>query len=236
MSGTDELYGDPQLAAAYARRSTANVANAAYERPAVRALLGDVRNLDVLDGGCASGEHSAWLADCGARVVALDASEAMVALARAQLGPTATVLHADLADPLPFEDRSFDVVLCSLSLHYLADWNSTLREFARILRRGGRLVISTHHPLMTLPMVRDYHAVSTVDDAWSGLAAEPVAVRYYHRPLQRIIGDVLAAGFLLRGLHEPQPTAEADARDAAFTAQLRLRPGFLIVDAERRLQ
>jgi hypothetical protein len=97
-------------------------------------------------------------------------------------------------------------------------------------------VISTHHPFMTLAMVRDYHAVSSVEDAWSGLAAEPVAVTYYHRPLQRIVEDVLAAGFLLRGLHEPQPTAEADTRDAAFTAQLRLRPGFMIVDAERRLQ
>ncbi len=232
MSGARPLYDDPELAAAYARVSAANVANAAYERPAVRALLGDVHGLDVLDAGCAAGEHSAWLAEHGARVVALDASETMVRLARERLGAGARVLHADLANPLDLADASFDLVLSSLTLHYLEDWLPPLREFARVLRPGGRLVLSTHHPFITADVVDGYHAVRIVDDAWSGFAAEPVPVRYFHRPLQKIAGDVLAAGFVLRGLHEPQPTADADARDAAFAARLRTRPGFLIVDAE----
>jgi SAM-dependent methyltransferase len=234
MSGTSRLYDDPELAASYARVSAANVANAAYERPAVRALLGAVRGLDALDAGCAAGEHAAWLADHGARVVALDASETMVRLARERLGPRARVLRADLARPLALADASFDVVLSSLTLHYLEDWAPPLGELARVLRPGGRLVLSTHHPLMTADLVADYHAVCVVDDEWRDFADEPVPVRYYHRPLQRIVADVLGAGFALRGLHEPQPTADAQARDPAFTARLRTRPGFLIVDAETR--
>ncbi|MDB5026528.1 MAG: Methyltransferase type 11 [Candidatus Eremiobacteraeota bacterium] len=232
MSGRSPLYDDPALAAAYARVSASNVANASYERPAVRVLLGEVRALDVLDAGCAAGEHSAWLIAGGARVVALDASETMVRLAQERLGDQARVLCADLAQPLPLDAASFDLVLSSLTLHYVEDWGPPLREFARVLRPGGRLLFSTHHPFMTAGVVDDYHAVRLVDDAWSGFADEPVAVRYYHRPLQRILDDVLAAGFSLRGLHEPRPTGEADARDAAFAAQLRTRPGFLIVDAE----
>jgi SAM-dependent methyltransferase len=234
LSEANRLYDDPVLAAAYARVSAANVANAAYERPAVRALLGAVRGLDVLDAGCAAGEHAAWLVDQGARVVALDASETMVRLARERLGERVRVLHADLARPLPFADASFDVVLSSLTLHYLEDWLAPLRELARVLRPGGRLVVSTHHPFMTADVVANYHAVCLVDDAWDAFADEPVAVRFYHRPLQRIAADVLAAGFVLRGLHEPQPTADAHARDPAVTARLRTRPGFLIVDAESR--
>jgi SAM-dependent methyltransferase len=226
------LYDDPERAAAYARISAANAANAAYERPAVRALLGDVQGLDVLDAGCAAGEHSAWLVEHGARVVALDASEAMVALARERLGERARVLHADLAQPLPFPDASFDRVLSSLTLHYLAEWSDPLREFARVLRPGGRLVFSTHHPFMTAPDVDDYHAVRVVKETWRGFGA-PVEVTFYHRPLGRIVADVLAAGFALRGMHEPQPTAEADARDPALAARFRTGPGFLIVDAER---
>jgi SAM-dependent methyltransferase len=226
------LYDDPELAAAYARVSAANTANAAYERPAVHALLGDVRGLDVLDAGCAAGEHSAWLAERGARVVALDASEAMVRLARERLGERARVLQADLAQPLPFEDASFDLVLSSLTLHYLEDWAPVLRELARVLRPGGRLVFSTHHPYLTVGQVGTYHAVSPVEESWRGFSDEPVSVRFYHRPLERIVGDVLAAGFALRGLHEPQPTDEADARDPELAARFRREPGFLIIDAE----
>lgn len=233
--GMSELYDDRELAASYARVTAANAANAAYERPAVRALLGDVRGLDVLDAGCAAGEHSAWLAEHGARVVAVDGSDAMVRLARERLDRVgcARVLRADLAETLPFPAASFDVVLSSLTLHYLAEWSGPLRELARVLRRGGRLVFSIHHPLMTAAQVDDYHAVSLIEETWSGFAERPVPVRFYHRPLQRVLGDVLGAGFALNGVVEPQPMAEADLRDPRLAARFRTEPGFLIVDAEK---
>jgi len=231
-SGPNPLYDDPALARAYARVTAANVCNAAYERPAVRDVLGDVRGLDVLDAGAAAGEHSAWLAEHGARVVALDASEAMVHIARARLGDAATVLCADLARPLPLADASFDVVLSSLTLHYVEDWLPTLREFARVLRPGARLVVSTHHPALTDDPGADYHAVRLVEEGWDGFGEGPVPMRFYHRPLERIVGDVLAAGFVLRALREPRPSAEADARDPTVAARLRTRPWFLILDAE----
>ena len=231
MSGGSRLYDDPERASAYARISATNAANAAYERPAMRALLGNARDLDVLDAGCADGQHSAWLADRGARVVALDASEAMVRLARERLGERARVLQADLTRPLPLPDASADVILSSLTLHYLEDWNAPLREFSRVLRPGGRLIVSMHHPFMTANDVDDYHAVAMVEETWRGFGT-PVAVRYYHRPLARIVADLLAAGFALRGMHEPQPTGEADARDPQLAQRFRTRPGFLIVEAE----
>jgi SAM-dependent methyltransferase len=232
MSGSNPLYDDPALAAAYARVTAANVYNAAYERPAVQELLGDVRGLDVLDAGAAAGEHSAWLVAHGARVTALDSSEAMVQLARERLGEAATVLHADLAQSLPLADASFDLVLSSLTLHYLEDWLPALRQLARVLRPRGRLVLSTHHPALTDDPNADYHAVRLVEEGWSGFAEGAVPMRFYHRPLERIVGDVLAAGFALRALREPRPSAEADARDPAVAAKLRTRPWFLILDAE----
>ncbi len=232
MSGPNPLYDDPALAASYARVTAANVYNAAYERPAVQELLGDLRGRDVLDAGAAAGEHSAWLVAHGARVVALDASEAMVRLARARLGESAAALRADLAQPLPLADASFDVVLCSLTLHYLEDWLAPLREFARVLRPGGRLVLSTHHPFVTLDLVDDYHALRRVDDAFGSFADEAVPVRYYHRSLERIVADLRTGGFAVRALLEPKPSAEADARDPAVAAKLRTRPWFLLVDAE----
>ena len=232
MNGSNPLYDDPVLAASYARVTASNVCNAAYERPAVRAILGDVGELDVLDAGAAAGEHSAWLITGGARVVALDASESMVRLASARLGDAARVVQADLAQPLPLPDCAFDLVLSSLTLHYVADWLAPLREFRRVLRPGGRLVFSTHHPSATVEPGDDYFAVRPVDDAFGDFAAEKVPVRYYHRPLEKIVDDVLAAGFVLRALREPRPAPEAYRRDPAFAAVLSTRPWFLIVDAE----
>lgn len=225
------LYDDPELAAVYARVTSANTMNAAYERPAVREVLGDVASLDVLDAGCAAGEHAEWLVRSGARVTALDASAAMVRLAAGRLGESAHVVRADLGEPLPFEDGGFDLILSSLTLHYLADWLPALREFARVLRRGGRLVFSTHHPLLTIEDGAEYHTVHLVDDAFTDFAPEPIPVRFYHRSLERIVADVLAAGFTLRALHEPGPSPLTEERDPAMAARLRTRPWFLIVEA-----
>ncbi|MBV9439892.1 MAG: class I SAM-dependent methyltransferase, partial [Candidatus Eremiobacteraeota bacterium] len=98
----------------YARVSASNVWNAAYERPALRALLGEVAGLDVLDAGCAAGEHAERLVEDGARVTALDASDAMVTLTRQRLGERAGVVRADLGEALPFADGAFDRVVSSL--------------------------------------------------------------------------------------------------------------------------
>lgn len=89
-------------------------------------MLGDVEELEVLDAACAGGENAAWLRNHGAHVVALSASTAIT----------------DLARPLPFAKRSFDLVVSSLTLHRLEDWRPALREFARVLRRPGWLVFT----------------------------------------------------------------------------------------------
>jgi hypothetical protein len=46
-----------------------------------------------------------------------------------------------------------------------------------------------------------------------------------------MVADLLAAGFALRGLREPEPTVEMAARNAALAARFRESPGFLILDA-----
>ena len=71
-----------------------------------------------------------------------------------------------------------------------------------------------------------------VDDAFDDFAAEKVPVRYYHRPLEQIVDDVFAAGFVLRALREPRPAPEAERQDPVLAAKLHTRPWFLVVDAE----
>src|SRR5437588_4055464 len=73
------------------------------EGPIVRAAVGDVRGLAVLDLGCGTGRHALWLAEAGARVTAVDFSDGMLAEARRKSGADRVqfVVH-DLHRPLPF--------------------------------------------------------------------------------------------------------------------------------------
>jgi SAM-dependent methyltransferase len=127
------------MGADYVAHVEANPYTALYEAPGLRALLPPVAGLRVLDAGCGGGRTSAWLVEQGAAVVGIDASEELLTLARERL-PAASFVRGDLAEPLPFEDDAFDLVVAGLVMHYLRDWAPPLRELRRALRPGGALV------------------------------------------------------------------------------------------------
>ncbi len=112
------------------------------DRIALAALLGraDGRLLEV---GAGHGRLADEYGRFGA-IVLLDASEALLGAAREQLGsdPRITFVAGD-AFRLPFPPASFDVVVCVRVLHHFADPRPAIREFARVLRPGGVLVLES---------------------------------------------------------------------------------------------
>jgi SAM-dependent methyltransferase len=89
----------------------------------------------VLDAGCGGGWYSEQLIDRGARVVAIDRSARMVALAGKRLAGRARVIHADIVNLRgTFADTSFDLILSSLLLHYVTDLLAAFAECVRVLR------------------------------------------------------------------------------------------------------
>jgi SAM-dependent methyltransferase len=231
MGSTGENSYD-DFAAAYAHDNESNVWNALYERPAALAMLGDVAGLRVLDAGCGAGAHAAALVERGAAVTAVDASLAMVALASERLGDRARVLRADLAEPLPFEVGSFDGVLCSLVLHYLRDWEPSLRELRRVLVPGGRLVISTHHPFMDHALAGggDYFATYEIEEEWIK-AGQRMPVRFWHRPLSAMTASLKETGFALERLDEPAPDPSVREIDPDAWRRLKTEPRFIFFAA-----
>ncbi|ANS64204.1 hypothetical protein SLINC_1980 [Streptomyces lincolnensis] len=96
---------------------------------------------DVLDLGCGTGSLSLLAAEQGHRVTGVDASPAMVNLARAKLaGRDAVFLVGDAAEP-PVGEERFDVVLVRHVLWALPDPGRALRHWWQLVRPGGRLVL-----------------------------------------------------------------------------------------------
>ncbi len=109
--------------------------------------------LPVLDAGTGGGALLPLLAAAGARITAVDRSAAMLARARRLceregIADQVAFRQADVQE-LPLADASFAAVTCTMVLHHVASPAAAVREMARVLRPGGRLVLVafTHHDL-----------------------------------------------------------------------------------------
>lgn len=227
MSAQREFSYDA-IADAYAARVPDAPYNAHYERPAMLALLPPLEGLRVLDAGCGSGIYAELLENRGARVTGVDESAEMIRHARRRLaGRGADLRVADLRAPLPFPDASFDGIVSALVLHYLRDWSGPLAELRRVLRPDGWLAFSTHNPgaeAARLGPAR-YLDVEPVEEVWNRVGR----VRFYRRPLSRIVNDLAAAGFAIERMEEPEPTRAFRELRPDDYARIVRHPDFLFI-------
>jgi ubiquinone/menaquinone biosynthesis C-methylase UbiE len=103
----------------------------------------------VLDVACGTGTIARLAAErvgAAGSVSALDVHGGMLAVARSIPSAHPIKWYETAAESMPLPDESFDVVLCGLSLQFFADKPAALREMRRVLRRGGRVCLSTPVP------------------------------------------------------------------------------------------
>jgi SAM-dependent methyltransferase len=159
-------------------------------------LLGDVRGKTVLDFGCGSGENLVPLVERGARVIGLDISPELIALAQQRVdkaGLEATV-RVGSAYETGLPDESVDVIFSIALIHHL-DIPSVLREMLRILKKSGRVIIQepirfsgAYGGLRTmLPAqddISDYEHPLTREELTAVCAPfKPEGMRYFRLPL-----------------------------------------------------
>lgn len=118
----------------------------AQEERVVRPLLDEMPAGVALDAACGTGRHARHLAARGHAVTGVDASPEMLAVARAKV-PDAGLLLGDLA-ALPLPAASVDFAVCSLALTHCQGLGPPIRELARVVRPGGRIVLSDIHPFV----------------------------------------------------------------------------------------
>jgi len=113
------------------------------QRADLHSLLGLLDDQWIVgDLGCGTGQLSEALAPYVGRVIAVDASRAMLAAARKRLQAVSNVeLRAGTLEALPARDDELDAAILSLVLHYTVEPAEVLAEAARTLRPGGKLLI-----------------------------------------------------------------------------------------------
>lgn len=211
--------------------------NNLYERPYMLKQLGELDGKNVLDLGCASGYYAKYALENGARVTGVDVSQAMLdRLASWLSSPDLRLVRADISQPMPFlESNSFDYVICSLVLHYIRDWGPLLDEIYRVMKKGGRLIISTHHPLATYGILqpRSYFDFELVEDTWGKASGHPFKVRHYIRPLKDVLRPIVRSQFRIISIDELLPDENCRKIAPGEYERLSRKPSFLFFILEK---
>ena len=222
------------IAQAYAEQVDIKPIHVYYERPGTWALLPkQIANLNILDIGCGSGWYAEQLLKAGSNVTAIDASARMVELTKNRLQGKGQVIQADIEKPLDFlGTETFDIILAPLVIHYVKDWMALMHEFARLLKRNGLLIFSTHQPHETFHLFKleNYFTPQLLQDYWPSLQT---TVQFYHHTFYDLTESLYQAGFLIEKMTEPQPQ-DGLKQDPEMYKLITTRPWFLFVRAIKR--
>ena len=195
--------------------------------PAMLQAIGDPRDLDVLDAGCGEGYLSRILARQDATVTGIDFSAKLIEAARRQNLNDKLSVSFDVGsvDDLPYEDETFDLVVCNHLMNDLRDPSRAISEFARVLRQGGRLVILMLHPCFynrhaerdqstNGVLAASYFDVRRIEQNFEvdGLTS-PVANTAWFRPLESSPASSASGGLVIRLRRATAIAARVDQQD-----------------------
>ena len=180
-------------------------------------LCGEVRGADVLDVGCGEGRFCRMLAARGARTLGIDPTKTLIEEARRR--QPGGVFHEALAEALPLADASVDLVVSYVSLVDIPDYRTAIREMARVVRPGGRVVVANLTSFATATTkfwARDedgnklhwtmdnYMTERPARAEWAGMS-----IVNWHRPLSAYLQAFLGQGLALEHFDEPMPKLAA---------------------------
>ncbi|MGG4167909.1 class I SAM-dependent methyltransferase [Rossellomorea vietnamensis] len=215
------------------------------EQPAMKEALPDLKGKRVMDLGCGTGELSKYCIEMGASaVVGVDISEKMITRAlRENKDDNITYICSPIED-LSNQTEPFDLIVSSLAIHYIEDYESLIEKLHTLLKPGGILIYSTEHPVVT--------ARKDMKNWWKNENGERLhwaldhyreegkreqhwyvdGVIKYHRTIPTLVNGLICRGFMLEKMLEPLPTKEGLNLMPDLKNEER-RPSFLIIKSRK---
>ncbi len=172
---------------------------------------------DALDAACGTGRHAAYLLQRGHRVIGVDGSPRM--LDRAKINAPGADLRVGELDRLPVPDDQVDLVVCALALTHLPELEPAFTEFARVLRPGGRLIVTDARGFMIC--ATRYPLVRIAPDGRAGY------IPGWSHPTSTYLNAALGQGFAVLSCEETRyggPAGRSGRPDLAGPARPAARP------------
>ena len=241
----ENKYDDPSFFEAYGNMARSQKGlDDAGEWHALRQLLPDFKGKRVLDLGCGYGWHCRYAAENGAvSVVGIDLSTKMLEKAQSLTTDQRIRYQNTAIDDLEFSPESFDVVLSSLAIHYISDFDGLCKNVHQILSLHGIFVFSAEHPVFTAYGSQDWIYDSDgnkvhwpVDNYFSEGKRKAIflgqEIIKYHRTLDTYVNGLLRNGFNITGFVEPIPEEKMLVQNPDWKEELR-RPMMLIISSTK---
>ncbi|MCD7973200.1 MAG: class I SAM-dependent methyltransferase [Candidatus Azobacteroides sp.] len=242
----ENKYDDPDFFDQYRQMDrSVHGLHGAGEWHILQRLLPDFKGKRVLDLGCGFGWHCRYAVEKGAvSVTGIDISEKMLQEAgKINNLPEISYIRMPVEE-IDYPENTFDVVISSLTFHYIPSFQSVCEKIQQCLTRGGHFVFSVEHPVYTAQGRQEwiYNGKEEkehwpVDNYFQEGKREAVflgkQVIKYHKTLTTYIRTLLLNGFELSDFVEPVPEQNMLDSVAEMKDELR-RPMMLIISAIKK--
>ncbi|HDM05712.1 MAG TPA: class I SAM-dependent methyltransferase [Candidatus Aenigmarchaeota archaeon] len=164
-------------------------------------MLGNIEWKKILDVGCGSGFDSIRFAKSGAEVVGIDISKKMLKLAKKRCKKVKIKFYIRDMENTGFPSESFDIVTAIFVVAYKKNLRKVLKEFFRVLKPGGKLLLVESHPIRK--MIKYTGNYFETGKHWEVFRR---GMRFgYYRKVEDFINTAISVGFKLNRMEEPKP-------------------------------
>ena len=186
----------------------------------VRRKAPDLYECDVLELGPGTGKNTSWIAKRARSVIGLDASEGMLAIARARVeadgvADKVQLLQHDVQAEWPIADESIDAIIVDLVLEHVERVGHVFAEAARVLRFDGSLFLCELHPIRQYLGGRAHFVDQT--------SREVIDVPVFRHTVSEFVNGGIDAGFTIERLDDWFDADRADAPPRLLSVLFRKR-------------
>ncbi|MBP2619615.1 class I SAM-dependent DNA methyltransferase [Chryseobacterium jejuense] len=236
------IYDHPNFFSRYkALRDGDKGLNELLEQPVMKSLLLPVQDKTILDMGCGLGHQvRELLKQNPKKIIGLDISQNMLNEAQSRTSSSTVEWICSALEDYDFGTNRFDLVISSMTLHYIENLNLLFQKIYNGLKSGGQFLFSMEHPICTAALkpweelngekywlINRYSEESLRKQDWFVKDVEK-----YHHQLSTIVNGLLKAGFIIKNLEEPSPAQELLQLRPDFEQHIH-RPPIVILNVEK---